>query len=427
LEVAKPKTKMTQPNDKTIQLNTEEQASSVCQNVLEETLRQGAQRLLVQTIEREVEEYLERHVQERDERGHRLVVRNGRLPERTIQSGIGPIKIKVPRVDDRREGGRFTSAILPRYLRKVPSLENLIPTLYLMGVSTSDMQQALEGLLGPGVRGLSATTVVRLKEVWQEEFAQWKKRDLSARHYVYLWVDGIYFNVRLDEARPCVLVAIGALADGTKELVAIEDGERESKLSWVGLVRDLKHRGLKEPPKLAIGDGSLGFWAALEEQWPSCRQQRCWVHKTANVLDKLPKKLHPDAKSLLTEIYMAPTRADAEKSFSDFGKTYADKYPKAAACLEKDHEQLLSFYDFPAAHWVHLRTTNAIESSFAMVRHRSRQTKGCGSREATLALVYKLGRECERKWRRLNRHELIDKIIRGVLFNDGLELIQEAA
>jgi len=427
LEVAKPKTKMTQPNDKTIQLSTEEQASGVCQNLLEETLRQGAQRLLAQTIEREVEEYLERHVQERDECGHRLVVRNGRLPERTIQSGIGSIKIKVPRVDDRREGGRFTSAILPRYLRKVPSLENLIPTLYLLGVSTSDMERALETLLGAGARGLSATTVVRLKEVWQEEFAQWKKRDLSAKHYVYLWVDGIYFNVRLDEARPCVLVAVGALADGTKELVAIEDGERESKLSWVGLLRDLKRRGLKEPPKLAIGDGALGFWAALEEQWPSCRQQRCWVHKTANVLDKLPKKLQPDAKKLITEIYVAPTRADAEKSFTDFGKIYVDKYPKAAACLEKDHEQLLSFYDFPAQHWAHLRTTNPIESSFAMVRHRSRQTKGCGSREATLALVYKLGRECERKWRRLNSHELIDKIIHGVLFNDGLELIQEAA
>jgi len=418
---------MTQPNDKTIQLSTEEQASGVCQNLLEETLRQGAQRLLAQTIEREVEEYLERHVQERDECGHRLVVRNGRLPERTIQSGIGSIKIKVPRVDDRREGGRFTSAILPRYLRKVPSLENLIPTLYLLGVSTSDMERALETLLGAGARGLSATTVVRLKEVWQEEFAQWKKRDLSAKHYVYLWVDGIYFNVRLDEARPCVLVAVGALADGTKELVAIEDGERESKLSWVGLLRDLKRRGLKEPPKLAIGDGALGFWAALEEQWPSCRQQRCWVHKTANVLDKLPKKLQPDAKKLITEIYVAPTRADAEKSFTDFGKIYVDKYPKAAACLEKDHEQLLSFYDFPAQHWAHLRTTNPIESSFAMVRHRSRQTKGCGSREATLALVYKLGRECERKWRRLNSHELIDKIIHGVLFNDGLELIQEAA
>ena len=418
---------MTQPNDKTIQLRTEEQASTVCQNMLEETLRQGAQRLLAEAIEGEVEDYLEKHAQTRDERGHRLVVRNGSLPQRTIQSGIGPIEVKAPRVDDRREGRRFSSAILPPYLRKVPSLENLIPTLYLMGVSTSDMERALEAILGPGVRGVSASTVVRLKEVWQEEFAQWQRRDLSAKDYVYFWVDGIYFNVRLDEARPCVLVVVGALADGSKELVALEDGERESKLSWTQLLANLKRRGLDRPPKLAIGDGALGFWAALEEQWPSCRAQRCWVHKTANVLDKLPKKLQPDAKSLIHEIYMAPTRAQAEKAFTDFGKIYADKYPKAAACLEKDHEQLLSFYDFPAAHWIHLRTTNAIESSFAMVRHRSRQTKGCGSREATLALVYKLGRECERKWRRLNSHELIDKVIRGVVFNDGLEFIQQAA
>ncbi|HEV2731173.1 MAG TPA: IS256 family transposase [Terriglobales bacterium] len=418
---------MTQPNDKTIQLSAEEQARGICQNMLEETLRQGAQRLLAKAIEQEVEDYLQEHAQERDERGHRLVVRNGSLPERTIQSGIGPIALQAPRVNDRREGRRFSSAILPPYLRKVPSLENLIPTLYLMGVSTCDMQRALEVILGPGVRGLSASTVVRLKEVWQEEFTQWQRRDLSAKHYVYLWVDGIYFNVRLSEARPCVLVAVGALADGTKELVALEDGERESKLSWAQLLGKLKRRGLSGPPKLAIGDGALGFWAALEEQWPSCRAQRCWVHKTANVLDKLPKKLQPDAKSLIHQIYLAPTRVQAEQAFTDFVKTYADKYPKAAACLEKDHERLLSFYDFPAAHWIHLRTTNPIESTFAMVRHRSHQTKGCGSREATLSLVYKLARECERKWRRLNSHELIDKVIRGVIFNDGLEFIEQAA
>lgn len=418
---------MTQPNDKTIQLKREEQASGVCQNMLEETLRRGAQRLLAEAIESEVEDYLGEHAQARDERGHRLVVRNGRLPERTIQSGLGPIRVQAPRVDDRREGRRFSSAILPPYLRKVPSLENLIPTLYLMGVSTGDMERALEAILGPGARGVSASTVVRLKEVWQEEFGQWQRRDLSAKHYVYLWVDGIYFNVRLDEARPCVLVVVGALADGTKELVALEDGERESKLSWSGLLRGLKRSGLQQPPKLAIGDGALGFWPALEEQWPSCRAQRCWVHKTSNVLDKLPKKLQPNAKRLIQEIYLAPTRAAAEQAFTDFGQTYADKYPKAAACLEKDHAQLLSFYAFPAAHWIHLRTTNPIESSFAMVRHRSRQTKGCGSRAATLALVYKLGRECERKWRRLNRHELVDKVIRGIVFHDGLELIQQAA
>lgn len=345
----------------------------------------------------------------------------GHLPGRKIATGLGPIAVQVPRVHDRREGRRFTSAILPPYLRKVPSLENLIPTLYLMGVSTSDMERALEALLGPGARGISASTVVRLKEVWQEEFAQWNSRDLSDKHSVYLWVDGIYFNVRLEEAHPCVLVVVGSLADGTKELVAIQDGERESQLSWTQLMAGLKRRGLSRPPKLAVGDGALGFWPAPEEQWPACEGQRCWVHKTANILDKLPKKQQPAAKSAIHEISMAATKAEAEKAFEAFGQTYGDKYPKAWACLAKDRAQLLSFYHFPAAHWVHLRTTNAIESSFAMVRHRSRQTKGCGSRAATLALVYKLGRECERKWRRLNRHELIDKVIRGVVFADGLE------
>lgn len=418
---------MTQPNDATIQIKLSEEASGVCRNVLEQTLRNGAQRLLSNAIEEEVEAYIGRHASERDERGHRLVVRNGHAPERRIQSGLGPITVKTPRVDDRCEGRRFTSAILPRYLRKVPSLENLIPTLYLMGVSTSDMERALEALLGAGARGLSASTVVRLKEVWQQEFAQWKERDLSCKRYVYVWVDGIYFNVRLDEARPCVLVVVGALSDGTKELVALQDGERESQQSWTELMVKLKHRGLTQAPALAIGDGALGFWSALEEQWPSCHGQRCWVHKTANVLDKLPKKQQPAAKTALHEIYLAPTQAQAQEAFDAFGQIYGDKFPKAWACLEKDRDQLLSFYNFPAAHWVHLRTSNAIESSFAMVRHRSRQTKGCGSREATLALVFKLGRECERKWRRLNSAELIDKIIRGVLFSDGIELEQKAA
>ena len=418
---------MTRPNDETIQLKAAEQASGVCQNLLEATLRRGAQRLLAEAIEQEVEAYVQAHGQERDAHGRRVVVRNGHLPGRKIATGLGPIAVQVPRVHDRREGRRFTSAILPPYLRKVPSLENLIPTLYLMGVSTSDMERALEALLGPGARGISASTVVRLKEVWQEEFAQWNSRDLSDKHYVYLWVDGIYFNVRLEEARPCVLVVVGALADGTKELVAIQDGERESKLSWTQLMARIKRRGLSRPPKLAVGDGALGFWPALEEQWPACEGQRCWVHKTANILDKLPKKQQPAAKSAIREIYMAATKAEAEQAFEAFGQTYGDKYPKVWACLTKDREPLLSFYHFPAAHWVHLRTTNAIESSFAMVRHRSRQTKGCGSREATLALVYKLGRECERKWRRLNRHELIDKVIRGVVFADGLEFTQQAA
>lgn len=418
---------MTQPNDKTLEIKVQREASGVCRDLLEETLRGGAQRLLQEVIEAEVNDYIVRHRQERDEQGHRLVVRNGHARQRQIQSGLGAIEIKAPRVDDRREGRRFSSAILPRYLRKVPSLENLIPTLYLMGVSSSDMERALESLLGAGARGISPSTVVRLKEVWQQEFAQWNGRNLANKHYVYLWVDGIYFNVRLEEARPCVLVMVGALADGTKELVAVQDGERESKQSWSELILKLKARGLSHGPALAIGDGALGFWSALEEQWPGCQPQRCWVHKTANVLDKLPKKQQPAAKEAIHEIYLAATKAQAQEAFDLFGQIFAEKFPKAWRCLDKDRDQLLSFYNFPAAHWGHLRTTNAIESSFAMVRHRSRQTKGCGSREATLALVYKLGRECEGKWRRLNSHELIDKIIRGVLFVDGLELKEKAA
>ena len=359
------------------------------------------------------------------------------------------MRVKAPRSEDGREGRRFTSAILPRYLRKVPSLENLIPTRYLMGVSSSDMQRALEAILGPGARGLSSTTVppgpepadgVRLKQVWQQEFADWNGRDLSGREYVYVWADGIYFNVRCEDARPCILVLVGARADGTKELLAIADGERESKCSWSEVLRDLQRRGLAAPPKLAVGDGALGFWAALEEQWPQTQGQRCWVHKTVNVLAKLPKKplgrlgalslskrLHGAAKQALHELYLSDTRAHAGEAFAAFEKNYADKYPKAWQCLDKDRAALLAFYDFPAAHWVHLRTSNVIESSFSMVRHRTRQTKGCGSRSATLGMVYKLGRECELKWRRLNRHQLMSKVIQGTRFADGVEILQQAA
>ena len=428
VEVRKnPRTTMDTPNDKIIELKAAQQASLVCESLLEETLRAGAQRLLAQAIEAEVEDYVQRHAQERDGRGHRLVVRNGHLPERTLQTGLGAVRVKAPRVEDGREGRRFTSAILPRYLRKVPSLENLIPTLYLLGVSSSDMQRGLEAILGPGAMGLSSTTVVRLKQVWQQEFADWNGRDLSGKEYVYVWADGIYFNVRCEDARPCILVLVGALADGTKELIAITDGERESKCSWSEVLRDLKRRGLHTPPKLAAGDGALGFWAALEEQWPQTQGQRCWVHKTVNVLDKLPKKLHGAAKQALHEIYLSDTRAHAGQAFAAFEKSYADKYPKAWQCLDKDRAALLAFYDFPAAHWVHLRTSNVIESSFSMVRHRTRQTKGCGSRSATLGMVYKLGRECETKWRRLNSHQLMSKVIQGTRFADGVEILPQAA
>lgn len=383
-------------------------------------LRDGARRLLISALEAEVENYIEQHKSVRDADGRRLVVRNGRSPARTIQTGIGNIEVEAPRVNDRREGERFTSQILPRYLRRTPSLENLIPVLYLKGVSTSAMPDALAPLLGANAAGLSAATVVRLIETWQEDYHRWLKRDLSGESFVYLWADGIYCNVRLTDERPCLLVIVGARANGSKELVALVDGERESEQSWVGVLQDLKARGMKVPPKLAVADGALGFWPALEQVWPSCQKQRCWVHKMANVLDKMPKKLQPEAKERLQAIWMAETKKEAEEAFDLFLDVYGAKHDKACACLKKDRGLLMTFYSFPAEHWRHLRTTNPIESSFATIRHRARQTKGSGSRTATLAMMYKLGVECEKGWRRLNGHEQIHLLIEGVRFVDGV-------
>ena len=379
--------------------------------------------MLQEAIEAEVADYLDRHQGERDARsGHRLVVRNGALPAREILSSLGPIPVEQPRVRDRREGRKFTSAILPPYLRRAPSLEALIPTLYLKGVSTNDFPEALAAILGEGAKGLSASTIVRLKECWEKDYQAWQKRDLTGKRYVYFWADGVYFNVRLGQDRPCVLVIVGALANGTKELVALLDGQRESALSWKEVLLDLKRRGLEEGPEVSVGDGALGLWAALEEVFPRSRRQRCWVHKTANVLDKMPKSLQPSAKTMLHQMYLSATKAEALKVYDDFVKLYGAKCPKAVACLEKDKEDLFTFYDFPAEHWGHLRTTNPIESSFATVRHRHRQTKGCGSRTATLAMVHKLATEAEKHWRRLNGHQLIVKLLSGVRFADGVEV-----
>lgn len=392
----------------------------ICQSELEQTLRNGAQRLLIAALDAEVENYLQAHREARDEHGRRLVVRNGYSATRRVQTGLGTLEVQAPRVDDRREDERFTSRILPPYLRRTPSLENLIPILYLKGISTSAMPQALEPLLGPKAGGLSVATVVRLVENWQDDYQSWLKRDLSGDRFVYVWADGIYCNVRLTDERPCLLVVVGAREDGAKELLAIVDGERESEQSWVGVLRDLKARGIKVAPKLAVADGALGFWPALEQVWPSCAKQRCWVHKTANILDKLPKKLQPEAKERVHAIWQAGTRKDAEAAFDHFLDLYQPKYDKACACLKKDRTVLLSFYDFPAEHWIHLRTTNPIESSFATIRHRARQTKGCGSRAATLAMMFKLGCECEKSWRRLNGREQLHKLISGVRFVDGV-------
>ena len=402
---------------------------STSRDVLSEILREGAQQMLSAAIEAEVSEWIESHAHLRDGRGHRQVVRHGHLPEREITTGLGSVKVRQPRVHDRRAGEErelFSSKILPPYLRKTRSIEELLPWLYLKGISTGGFHEALQALVGPECPGLSASTVTRLLEGWQAEYQEWSKRSLADKHYVYLWVDGIHFNIRLEEDRQCILVVMGATADGRKELVAIADGYRESEQSWMELLLDVKSRGLSIVPKLATGDGALGFWKALPKVFPTTRTQRCWVHKTRNVLDKLPQRLRPHAKERLHDIWMAETRAAANQAFDLFLETYGAKYPKACECLAKDREELLAFYDFPAEHWKHLRTTNPIESVFATVRLRHRRTKGNGSRTRCLAMVHQLMLSASKRWRLLNGYELLTDIIQNVQFIDGVKP-QEAA
>ena len=393
------------------------------QDVLTDVLRRGAQQLLAQAIEAEVADWIDRHQDCRDGAGRRQVVRNGHLPERTITTGVGPVTVQQPRVQDRRpaeQREKFSSAILPPYLRKTKSVEELIPWLYLKGVSTGDFSEALAALLGPDAKGLSATTVTRLKGLWEQEYQDWSKRSLAGKQYVYVWADGVYFNIRLEGGRQCILVLMGATADGKKELIAVQDGQRESEQSWKELLLDVQARGLTIEPKLAIGDGALGFWKAVRQVWPETAEQRCWVHKTANVLDKLPKSVQPKAKEMLHEIYLAPSRAEAEKAFDLFVRTYEAKYPKATECLVKDRKELLVFYDFPAEHWLHLRTTNVIESVFATVRLRTEKTKGSGTRVACLTMVFKLMQAASRHWRALNGSGLLSEVIKGTVFVDGI-------
>lgn len=390
---------------------------------LDEIIRQGAQRILQAALELEVEERLATMGVGPD--GRRVAVRNGRLPSREILTGVGALAVAVPRVRHRGEG-EWTSAILPKYLRKAPSVEALIPLLYLHGVSTGQMTEALEALVGPSAKGLSAATVARLTQCWEAEHREWQERDLSQKRYVYWWVDGIHFRVRLGGDNVCILVIIGALEDGTKELVAVCAGYRESKESWLEVLRELENRGLKIPPKLAVGDGALGFWGALEEKHGGAvASQRCWVHKTANVLDKMPKSVQPRAKQMIHEMYLAPSRQKALAAWEEFRVTFAAKYPAAWKCLEKDKERLFTFYDFPAEHWGHLRTTNPIESTFATVRLRTVRTKGCGSRSATLSMVFKLAQQAQKHWRKLNGHALLPKVLRAVRFEDGIEQITQ--
>ena len=386
--------------------------------------------MLAAAIEAEVSEWIESHTHLRDGRGHRQVVRNGYLPEREITTGLGAVKVRQPRVHDRRTGEErelFSSKILPPYLRKTRSIEELLPWLYLKGISTGDFHEALQSLVGPECPGLSASTVTRLLEGWQVEYQEWSKRSLAGKHYVYVWVDGIHFNIRLEEDRQCILVLMGATADGRKELVAIADGYRESEQSWLELLLDVKSRGLSIDPKLATGDGALGFWKALPQAFPTTRTQRCWVHKTANVVDKFPKRLQPRAKEALHDIWMAETREAAGKAFDLFLETYNAKYSKACECLAKDREELLAFYDFPAEHWKHLRTTNPIESVFATVRLRHRKTKGNGSRSRCLAMVHQLMLSASKRWRLLNGYDLLSDVIQGIQFINGIKSQELAA
>ena len=396
-------------------------------DLLTDVLRSGAHALLAQAVEAEVASFLAANAHLQTEDGRQRLVRHGHLPERRVATGIGAVTVCQPRVRDRGQPGeppiRFSPAILPPYARRTKSLEVLIPILHLKGVSTGDFEEALMALVGTDAGGLSASTIARLKEIWAEEHARWQQRDLSAKRYVYLWADGVYFQARLEDDAQCILVIIGATPGGKKELVGLADGVRESALSWKELLLDLKRRGLDVAPELAIADGALGFWKALGEVWGKTREQRCWVHKTANVLNKLPKSVQRNAKIALQNIWMADTKAAAEAAFDHFAEVYGAKYDKAVACLTKDRSALLAFYNFPAEHWKHLRSTNPIESTFATVRHRTIRSKGCLSNKTALAMVYKLTDAAQKSWRRLDGPNQLPKLIQGVKFTDGVEVI----
>ena len=396
--------------------------------VLDDVLREGARAMLQRAIEQEVAQYVEAHRACLDERGHRLVVRNGHLPARKVLTGLGSIEVRQPRVNDRRvdpasgERFHFTPKVLPPYLRRAQSVEQLVPWLYLKGISSSDFPEALSAL-GHDGSGLSATNVIRMKGLWREEWSQWSRRSLVGKRYVYLWVDGIYFNIRLadeGEGRQCVLVVMGATEEGVKELVAIREGHRESEQSWLELLRDLRDRGLEGDPQLAVGDGALGFWKALPQVFPTTRWQRCWIHKAVNVLNHFPKSQQAAANAQLQDVWMAASRAEALAALDRFARDHGAKYPKAVQCLLKDTDELLAFYDFPAEHWAHLRTTNPLESTFATVRLRTAKTKGCGSRQACLTMVFKLCQSAEKHWRKLNGCALLKEVSAGVEFVDGI-------
>jgi transposase-like protein len=403
---------------------TDEPTREQLPSALDEIVREGARRMLAAALETEVDAYIQAHADERDVHGRRLIVRNGHAEPRTITTGAGPVEIEAPRVNDRRvdvetgERARFRSSIVPPWCRKSPKVAEVLPLMYLHGMSTGDFVPALEEFFGPAA-GLSSSVITRLTKQWQAERDAFMRRDLSGADYVYVWVDGIHFNIRLEEERLCTLVVVGVRVDGTKELVAIGDGYRESTDSWADLLRDLRSRGMRAPV-LAVGDGALGFWAALRDVWPQTRTQRCWVHKVANVLAALPKSAHPTARRMLAEIRDAEDREHAVRAVHAFAHEFGGKWPKAVAKIVDDLDALLAFYDFPAEHWIHLKTTNPIESTFSTVRLRTRVTKGAGSRAAGLAMAFKLIESAQQRWRALNGPHLVALVRAGATFEKGV-------
>ena len=400
------------------------QHPEIVDDPLTSVLREGARRLLTQAVEAEAEAFLAAMEAERLADGRARVVRHGHGPERSIQTGIGPVPVRRAKLRDRGAGAgeriTFTSAILPKWARRTKSLEALLPVLYLRGISTGDFQEALAALLGQDAPNLSPSVIARLKEEWTEEYARWQRRDLSTRHYVYIWADGVYLQARMEDTAACMLVIIGATPEGRKELVGFQVGVRESAQSWRELLVDLKARGLSAAPEIAVGDGALGFWKAVDEIFPTARHQRCWVHKVANVLNKVPKSVQPGIKDDLREVRDAPDRATAAAAITVFADKYGAKYPKAVDCLTKDQDALLAFFDFPAEHWDHLRTANPIESVFATVRHRTERTKGALSQKTARLMVFKLIIAASRTWRRLKGENRLPMVVKGVRFADGV-------
>ncbi len=409
-------------NDNLIAFQSPESSASF-NDALSELVRQGALQIIAQAVEAELKEFLAQHQSLKDDQGRQAIVRNGYLPERTIMTGVGEVEIQVPKVRDPTHSGiKFNSASLPPSLKRTQSVEEVLPWLYLKGVSTGDFSEALASLLGAQAKGLSASTIGRFKTKWMEEHQQWQQRSLAGKRYVDWWVNGIYFNIHNEDNHQCILVIIGVTDTGVKELVGPEAGFRESELSWKPLLLRLQDQGLNVAPGLAVGDGALGFWKALAQVFPSTKVQRCWVHKTANGLNKGPKSQQAEAKVALHQIYLAATKANAQTAFERLIKTYEARYPKAVEYLVKDRDALLAFYDFPAEHWQHIRTTNPIESTFATVRLRTDKTRGCVSHNRILSLGFKLLQSAQKRWRRIRGFQRLGEVIQGVKFKDGIRV-----